>query len=179
MSSFVFIGGTPALDFVNTEIVSANERVDLLRTRDDFAAWLREAGFEADARGSLREVKAFRAVLRTMFLRLANGGKARRNELDAINGALARGRGALRLEAEKGRLHLRFKGGERDPLVLLAGATAEFLASADLARIRQCEGTGCILLFHDATKSHTRRWCSMAACGNRVKAALFYERSRR
>ncbi|HWW63033.1 MAG TPA: CGNR zinc finger domain-containing protein [Thermoanaerobaculia bacterium] len=168
MSSFVSVGGTPALDFVNTEILSA----------DDFAAWLRGAGFDVNARGALREVKAFRATLRAMFLRIAGGGKARRSELEAINEVLARGRGALRLESEKGSLRLRFKGGERDPLFLLARATAELLAGAELARIRQCEGSGCILLFYDTTKSHTRRWCSMAVCGNRMKAALFYERSR-
>jgi predicted RNA-binding Zn ribbon-like protein len=26
-------------------------------------------------------------------------------------------------------------------------------------------------VFHDFTKAHTRRWCRMAVCGNRAKAA--------
>ena len=49
---------------------------------------------------------------------------------------------------------------------------------SDLSLVRTCEGTGCILFFYDTTKSHTRRWCSMAGCGNRMKATLFYQRGR-
>jgi predicted RNA-binding Zn ribbon-like protein len=30
-----------------------------------------------------------------------------------------------------------------------------------------------VLWFFDRTKSHRRRWCSMAVCGNRHKAARF------
>jgi predicted RNA-binding Zn ribbon-like protein len=35
------------------------------------------------------------------------------------------------------------------------------------------------LQFYDASKNHSRRWCSMNACGNRMKAALHYRRSRK
>ncbi|HEX8403835.1 MAG TPA: CGNR zinc finger domain-containing protein, partial [Duganella sp.] len=41
----------------------------------------------------------------------------------------------------------------------------------------QCEHPECILWFYDRTKSHKRRWCSMALCGNRYKAAQFRKRS--
>jgi predicted RNA-binding Zn ribbon-like protein len=34
------------------------------------------------------------------------------------------------------------------------------------------------LYFYDTTKNHTRRWCSMTGCGNRAKAAAFYERKK-
>jgi len=30
--------------------------------------------------------------------------------------------------------------------------------------------------FYDRTKSHRRRWCSMALCGNRAKARAHRER---
>lgn len=49
---------------------------------------------------------------------------------------------------------------------------------ADPSRIGVCGATNCILIYYDTTKSRTRRWCSMATCGNRAKAALFYKRSR-
>jgi predicted RNA-binding Zn ribbon-like protein len=35
-----------------------------------------------------------------------------------------------------------------------------------------------LLHFYDTTKSGTRRWCSMAVCGNRAKAARHYERAK-
>ncbi|NEJ40784.1 CGNR zinc finger domain-containing protein, partial [Rhizobium ruizarguesonis] len=34
----------------------------------------------------------------------------------------------------------------------------------------------CTLFFLDTTKSHRRRWCSMALCGNRMKVAAFRSR---
>ena len=45
------------------------------------------------------------------------------------------------------------------------------VALADFRLIRGCEGPVCTLLFLDRTKAHGRRWCSMAVCGNRAKAA--------
>ncbi|MFL9673349.1 CGNR zinc finger domain-containing protein [Pseudomonas sp. NFACC42-2] len=44
--------------------------------------------------------------------------------------------------------------------------------------VRQCEAHDCVLLFHDLSKSHRRRWCSMATCGNRMKVAAFRSRNK-
>lgn len=43
-------------------------------------------------------------------------------------------------------------------------------------RIRSCANDACVLHFHDASKNGTRRWCSMAGCGNRAKAQRHYAR---
>ncbi|MFD6891732.1 CGNR zinc finger domain-containing protein [Streptomyces sp. NPDC059957] len=43
-------------------------------------------------------------------------------------------------------------------------------------RIRPCANPECILHFYDISKNGTRRWCSMAACGNRAKANRHYAR---
>jgi predicted RNA-binding Zn ribbon-like protein len=95
-----------------------------------------------------------------------------------VNEELQRGRGALVLRAKDGAFSVAFEPRENDPRFLLAHAAASFLASADPARIRQCGGTNCILFFYDTTKSATRRWCSMAGCGNRMKAAAHYHRTK-
>jgi predicted RNA-binding Zn ribbon-like protein len=178
MSPFLFIAGTPAVDFVNTEIVSEGERVDLLQTEADVRRWVKEAGLAlSEAEGPparLRQAKELRKHLRALFLR----GKPRKNEIDAINAALARGRGSFRLERKGGAYRTRFAADSDDPLFLIAAAAAELIATGDLSLIKPCGGTQCILLFYDTTKSHTRRWCSMAGCGNRMKAALHYQRSR-
>ena len=45
-------------------------------------------------------------------------------------------------------------------------------------RLRQCEHERCALWFLDTSRNGTRRWCSMASCGNRAKAARHYRRAR-
>jgi hypothetical protein len=44
-------------------------------------------------------------------------------------------------------------------------------------RIRRCAHEACVLHFFDTSRNGTRRWCSMAACGNRAKASRHYARS--
>nr|WP_250475193.1 CGNR zinc finger domain-containing protein [Caballeronia sp. GAFFF1] len=42
-----------------------------------------------------------------------------------------------------------------------------------LWNVRECGA--CSWLFLDLSRSKSRRWCSMATCGNRVKARRHYE----
>ncbi len=58
-------------------------------------------------------------------------------------------------------------------------SAAEMLTSGDLGRVRQCAREGCDWLFVDASKNHSRRWCSMNMCGSRVKARRYYQRKAR
>jgi predicted RNA-binding Zn ribbon-like protein len=55
-------------------------------------------------------------------------------------------------------------------------SAADLLAGARRARVRQCANPHCRWLFVDDSKSGNRRWCSMAACGNRAKAHRHYLR---
>ena len=64
----------------------------------------------------------------------------------------------------------------RQLLAPLAEAAAHLLATADFTLVRKCEDHACTLWFLDRTKSHRRRWCSMALCGNRNKVAAFRQR---
>jgi CGNR zinc finger len=41
---------------------------------------------------------------------------------------------------------------------------------------RGCANGDCVLWFLDTTRSGTRRWCSMAGCGNRLEARRHYRR---
>lgn len=62
---------------------------------------------------------------------------------------------------------------------LLAPVTwsaAQLLTGPRLARVRHCSNERCLWLFLDDSKSGTRRWCSMSACGNRAKAHRHYVR---
>ncbi|MBV9345792.1 MAG: CGNR zinc finger domain-containing protein [Gammaproteobacteria bacterium] len=62
------------------------------------------------------------------------------------------------------------------PVWMLAQTAADLLLSPLCARVRACEAETCRWLFLDASKSHTRRWCDMKICGNRMKARRFQER---
>jgi predicted RNA-binding Zn ribbon-like protein len=171
VSSFVFIGGHPAIDFLNTEM-----RVDLLREPEDLAQWIVEAGLgRADHvhAAALRGARELRDAARRLLL-----APMRRKDIAILNDGLSRGRGSFRLEIRRGVVQTRFDPEVADPLFLIASAVAEFLSNEDASLVKTCEGAGCVLLFYDTTKNHTRRWCSMAGCGNRMKAALHYRRQR-
>lgn len=45
-------------------------------------------------------------------------------------------------------------------------------------RLRPCANTECRLFLIDRSKPNTARWCSMAICGNRMKARRHYHRAR-
>jgi predicted RNA-binding Zn ribbon-like protein len=45
-------------------------------------------------------------------------------------------------------------------------------------RLRPCENPECALFLIDRSKPNNARWCSMATCGNRLKARRHHERTR-
>jgi predicted RNA-binding Zn ribbon-like protein len=45
-------------------------------------------------------------------------------------------------------------------------------------RLRPCANPDCRLFLLDHSKPNRARWCSMAVCGNRMKARRHYQRSR-
>jgi predicted RNA-binding Zn ribbon-like protein len=45
-------------------------------------------------------------------------------------------------------------------------------------RLRPCANDECTLFLLDRSKANTARWCSMAVCGNRMKARRHYQRLR-
>jgi predicted RNA-binding Zn ribbon-like protein len=69
----------------------------------------------------------------------------------------------------------------RSPKALLlpiAEAIGDLVCQKDFTLVRRCEGPTCTLWFLDVSKGHARRWCSMAVCGNRAKAAAHRARVR-
>jgi predicted RNA-binding Zn ribbon-like protein len=58
-------------------------------------------------------------------------------------------------------------------LAAIARSAAEIMAEGVRARLRLCANPNCGLFFYDDSRTHRRRWCSMATCGNRSKVAAF------
>ncbi len=45
-------------------------------------------------------------------------------------------------------------------------------------RLRPCDNPECRRFLLDRSKTNNARWCSMAVCGNRMKARRHYQRTR-
>lgn len=58
--------------------------------------------------------------------------------------------------------------------------TALLRASArpSWSRLKACRGEDCRWVFLDGSRNSSRRWCDMAACGNRAKSTSFRARHR-
>ncbi len=65
-----------------------------------------------------------------------------------------------------------------DLLLPIAEIMGDLICRPDFERIKNCEGPTCTMWFLDVSKNHTRRWCSMAVCGNRAKAAAHRAKKR-
>jgi predicted RNA-binding Zn ribbon-like protein len=68
------------------------------------------------------------------------------------------------------------------PLRLLApladSASSLLCGDGDPSRVHRCGNPKCVLYFYDTTRNRRRLFCSPAGCGNRVKAAARYRRSK-
>jgi predicted RNA-binding Zn ribbon-like protein len=70
----------------------------------------------------------------------------------------------------------RFEKRAQLPVWILAERAAQLMLSDSLQRVRACGADTCRWLFLDTSKNHTRRWCNMKICGNRMKARRFQAR---
>ena len=59
----------------------------------------------------------------------------------------------------------------------LAHEAEDVLLSHEAEQIKECGDPACRWLFLDTSKNHTRRWCNMKTCGNRMKARRFQAKS--
>ena len=194
---FYFVGGQLSLDFINTLIGASDESVDFLREFSDLVSWLQQSGTlngaqakaaltswgqRAEAKQVLDQARKLRSVLRETAERLSEGKTPGREALDEINRVLAQETGYNQLVRSADGYEFSFQPVRREAMHLLtpiARSAAELLGHSEPLRIRKCGNPVCSLYYYDTSKNRTRRWCSMAVCGNRMKAASFYERSRK
>jgi predicted RNA-binding Zn ribbon-like protein len=190
IDSFFWIGNHPGLDFLNTEAVDHHgARVELLDSWHDVVAWAEAAGVvataphdapstptDSQARSALDWARRLRAGARQTLDPEAND---RVPSTDTLTEAVADVpvRLIYRPHAQPGTPPV----ATDDPIDKLRLALALAVLDAtqlDRSRVRRCESEQCVLLFYDTSKNRSRRWCDMAACGNRAKAAAHYQRIR-
>ncbi len=198
--TFELSGGHPALDFVNTvggkRLVEPREHLPRF---GDLVAWATEAqvltpaeakalvreaaAFPDDAERALSHAHTFRESLYRVLLALVESRPAPAADVEVLEGEVHRAMAARRLESKAGRFSWTLPGVCLLETVVprLAVVASELLTSEALKRVRVCEATasdGCGWLFLDETRNHSRRWCSMATCGNQHKARRHYARVR-
>lgn len=182
-----FIGDDLALDFLNSVIGQDPQRIEGLVDDAQVLAWLAQTGLPVehaltsvvDKPGALHKAAtALREHARELVEQRSAGQVG---EPHLLNRLLARGQayGELHWQSSTPELLLRQRMSKPEDLLLpVAQAVAELLAHGDFSLVRKCESPACTLWFIDRTKSHKRRWCSMAVCGNRMKVAAFRARQK-
>lgn len=158
---------TLLLALLNSTPVVRRQQVDELADDDTGTATLRGWG-GTGTRAELTAVRAARADLQTVVRAERPAAVLGRHLTDvAQTPATDDGHLAWQLTAAPDRL-------------LAAQAVLAFFALAEHApgRLRPCENDACRLFLIDHSRAGTARWCSMAACGNRMKARRHAGRSR-
>ncbi len=195
-AAFTFIGERLWLDFTNTDDVRRGVRTDVLRDFDGLLLWLAAAHVldserlalmrrraqqqPAGASASLVDARRIRAALRALAERGLSAERARLDAIAEINRVLGRSAGTRRVEehASGGFVRTFVPGGDAFAglLIPVVESAADSLIGGELTRVRRCADSRCPRLFLDTTRNSRRRWCDMATCGNRAKAARFRDR---
>lgn len=177
------------LDFVNTDTDGRSS--DPLHEFGRFVHWLEAARvFDAErtsavqrraiqqpagALAVLGDARRVRAVLRILAERGESLRDARIEALGEINRVLGRSAGTRRLELRGdgsfARTFVPVGDAFAGLLIPVVESAADALILGELMRVRRCADPRCARVFQDETKNGRRRWCDMATCGNRAKAA--------
>jgi predicted RNA-binding Zn ribbon-like protein len=183
------VAGRLALDFANL----APSAHDL--SWDEFVSFLFDARLVSEDRAArlrpllstepqavdavLLRILRLRESLRAIFSATVNEKPFPASWVEPINEILRITEGHDELVSHKGAWSLQFVARESGLdwlLAALARSAAELLVEGPRAPIRRCANPSCRLFFYDDSRTHRRRWCSMALCGNRHKVASFLRR---
>ncbi|HTZ33466.1 MAG TPA: CGNR zinc finger domain-containing protein [Methylomirabilota bacterium] len=191
-SSSHLVAGRLALDFANL----ASSAHDL--SWDEFVSFLVDARLVTEDRASrlrpllltepqgvdavLLRILRLRECLRAIFGSIVNDQPFPAPWVEPVNEILRITEGHDELVARNGIWSLQYvarEGGLEWLLAAIARSAAELLVEGPRVPIRRCANPDCRLFFYDDSRTHRRRWCSMAVCGNRHKVAAFLKRRKR
>ena len=188
-TTFAFVAERLWLDFVNTD--GGTHAADSVADFDGLVAWL-ETAIALDAEraqmmrrralqqpsgaiAALVDARRVRAALRGLAERGAVIPQVRIDSLGEINRVLGRSAGTRRVEIRGDGTFARSFVPVGDAfaglMIPIVESAADALILGELARVRRCADQRCARVFYDGTKNAARRWCDMATCGNRAKAA--------
>jgi predicted RNA-binding Zn ribbon-like protein len=174
-----WLGGRPAMDFVNTRRERWRRDVECLLSVDELVTWLVRAGLLAQPMRAPASILGEARTLREAIDAGVRAAVAGRAPDPAVIGhvddwlALAGSSPAL-VPGAKGDPVLTERvraDSPRRALGMVAYDAARMLGiPSERARVRICGSDTCSARFYDRSPAGARRWCSMAVCGNQNKA---------
>ena len=191
---FKLHAGHPALELVNTlDLRFSPAPEELLPAYRDllcFAAQLRlitaeqarkleRAVVEKDARRILASTVELREALAAVLYAWIDGGRPPAAQVKILEKYFHEAALHRSLRADKSHLAWSWAPTEQPaeiPLWKLTQAASDLLVSREAELVKDCGDPTCRWLFLDLSKNHTRRWCDMKTCGNRMKARRFQAR---
>ncbi len=150
------------------------------RLDSDRWLWALSRRWELDRSGlkepaSLDALRRLRALLQRLVRQLVDERPVEGRDLQALNRYLAAGPVRTKLQFDGDAYHLQMAPAEPGlpgTLFRIASSFATYLVEQDPARLRICDNPDCLWVFHDETRSRTRRWCG-DGCGNLMKVRRF------
>jgi predicted RNA-binding Zn ribbon-like protein len=199
MEEMKFIAGSVCLDFVNTVGGRVHPQDTVLRDKlkdyGDLVGWSRLAGlstarearqleraaerYPARAATTLARAIRLREALYRIFKSVRQRPAANGSDVDVLRDEISDAKSHQRLtRSGAGFIWAWDRSGNAldSPLWRVSQSAADLLTSADLQKLRQCQGDECGWLFLDTSRNRTRRWCDMKDCGNRAKVRRFRRR---
>lgn len=175
---FRFRGGHPALDLTATLKGRLKDtQRELLAEPEDLVRWLVAAGLASSEiacdPATVRVAHELREAIHLLVHARLAGSRLPDRARRVLNQVARRGSAPRQLTAEGDAL---LAGDALQRLGFVANEAIALLGGTARGQIRKCENEGCAVLFVDLSRSGARRWCSMAACGNRHKVAEFRRR---
>jgi predicted RNA-binding Zn ribbon-like protein len=182
-----WLGGRPALDFVNTRRERWRRDVECLLSVDEVVEWLLRARLlrrrmQAPA-SVLGEARSLREAIDEGVRAAVGHRPPDPGALEIVDDwltlagsrpALSTGPGGVPVLAERPAAE-----SPRRALGMVALDAARMLGIAEeRERVRICASGACSARFYDRSPAARRRWCSMALCGNQQKARRHRARAR-
>ena len=185
------LGGHPALDLCNTwagwgatsdieearrewlssydVLLTWSVHVELVSQDDADVLRRRAVRRKAEATGVLERARELRVAVHDAVLDPSDA-----QALAALTPEVRRAGSLVHVvppgsDGQAARLAVGTEAGLELPVLAVAWSAADLLSNPDVAKVHACPGVDCGWLFLD-TRGR-RRWCDMAACGNRAKVA--------
>lgn len=178
-------GGLLCLDFINTiSDYTEDEPVNYITNEEEWLTWLKRVklidgdfcGFEKDS-FSIDKILSVRETLYKLFASYVREEVIEKKILSQFNKDFSWMNKHLKFISQGNEITeiLDYnKLSANDYLLPIIQSAKDLLVSKDLKHVKECPNCGWIFL--DKTKSNTRRWCNMKACGNKIKTQKYYRK---
>jgi predicted RNA-binding Zn ribbon-like protein len=189
---YQLVAAHPALDFINTLDWRFRESgpEELLQNYGDLVRFVEQSNLLTSSQShqllhtpaNRKAVKVFedskelREALAETIYSMVNGRTLAATPLKILERHFQSARLHQALQGKNSHLEWSFAGAEDAlelPLWLLAMSATDLITSEAMSEVRICDNHECQWLFLDTSKNHTKRWCDMKVCGNRMKARRF------